>query len=429
MQRTRHSMWNSVGRVGKTAAMAAVLGVSSVCFADEAAAQDTFTVATNPDAHTATYTDANGRVITVRAIPEDTFCTFINAAGYIGSFARSSVTACDRTIRFTFETSGFLVQAISINDIDDFDGTAPRDALAMTVAGTWTSPTIEVHSFASPPAFANQSARLSAAGGVGTFISNAAGDNPVDEAATFTMTTATRNFTLLHDDVQDGRNALFYFDLNNMQITSAAGSVVAVDDTGSVTSAAGGSALNVYTGDTLNTVAAGTTNTVVGLASGSTLPSGFTFNTATGEVSVAAGTPVGEYSFDYEICEIGFATNCQTATATVTVTGTVDLSVTKTNTPGVNGDVDQAADTVLSGSTTTYTINVSNGGPDPVIGALVTDTPGAGITCNGSNPITITGDGVPAGSFTFADLSGAGIALGVLSTGQTTTLSYSCQVN
>nr|WP_298929898.1 hypothetical protein [uncultured Erythrobacter sp.] len=116
-------------------------------------------------------------------------------------------------------------------------------------------------------------------------------------------------------------------------------------------------------------------------------------------------------------------------TETVVVTTVVDLSLTKTNTPGVNGEVDQADDAVTSGETTTYTTTITNNGPDPAIGAIVTDAPGAGITCDGSAPVTITGDGVPAGSFTFSDLSGAGIALGTLSNGQTTTLTYSCQVN
>ncbi|WP_151972455.1 CshA/CshB family fibrillar adhesin-related protein [Erythrobacter sp. EC-HK427] len=113
----------------------------------------------------------------------------------------------------------------------------------------------------------------------------------------------------------------------------------------------------------------------------------------------------------------------------VTLTTAVDLALTKTNTPGVNGEVDQLDDTLISGSTTTYTIRVTNTGPDDAVGAILTDTPGAGLTCDAASPVTITGDGVPAGSFTIADLTGAGITLGTLSTGQTTTLSYSCQVN
>lgn len=414
----------------KAAAITAALGTCSFAFAEDAAAQTTFTTQSVPDTWTAVYADADGRTITVTMEPQNGSCAAINAAGYVGSYARSSVAACDRTIRINFVTSGFLVQSIGITDLDDVDGTGPRDGIAMTVPGTWTSPTIEVHSFASPPAFANQASRLTASGAVGTFIANEAGNNPVDESATFTMASPTNTFTMLHDDVQDGRDALFYFDLNNMVITTAAGTIITLDDSGSVATSTGGTnVLNVYDGDTLNGVAAAPINTDVSLASGSTLAAGITFDTATGEVSVAAGTPIGEYSFDYQICEVGVASNCEIGTATVTVTGNVDLSISKTNTPGVNGDVDQASDTVTSGTTTAYTLIVRNLGANAVNGALVTDSPGAGITCDASAPVTITGDGVPAGSFTFADLSGAGIALGTLSNGQSTTLSYSCQVN
>ena len=106
-----------------------------------------------------------------------------------------------------------------------------------------------------------------------------------------------------------------------------------------------------------------------------------------------------------------------------------DLSITKTNTPGVNGEVDQASDTVRFGQTTTYVLTVTNNGPSTVTGTVVTDTPTSGLTCTGTNSVTITGDGVPSGSFTIADLIGAGIMLDTLADGQSTTLTYSCEVN
>ena len=97
----------------------------------------------------------------------------------------------------------------------------------------------------------------------------------------------------------------------------------------------------------------------------------------------------------------------------------VDLNVAKSN--GVNE--------VRSGTSTGYSLTVSNAGPGATTGAVVTDTPGAGLTCDPAGAVTITGDGVPAGSFTISDLTGAGIALGTLSSGQSATLSYTCQVN
>ncbi len=160
-----------------------------------------------------------------------------------------------------------------------------------------------------------------------------------------------------------------------------------------------------------------------------TLPAGLTLNND-GTVDVAPGTAAGTYTFNYQICEIANPTNCTTATATVGVTWpSVDLRLTKTNTPGVNGEVDQASDTVFSGATTTYTLVVTNNGPDSAIGALLTDTIGTGLSCPATNTVTITGNGVPVGSFTVADLTGAGITLGTLASGQSVTLSYSCSVN
>ena len=108
---------------------------------------------------------------------------------------------------------------------------------------------------------------------------------------------------------------------------------------------------------------------------------------------------------------------------------TADLSITKTNTAGVNGEVDQAADTLTSGTTTTYTLTVTNNGPDAVTGGVVTDVVGAGLTCAGTDPVTITGDGVPAGSFTIADLTGAGVTLAELLDTQSAVLTYSCTVD
>lgn len=107
----------------------------------------------------------------------------------------------------------------------------------------------------------------------------------------------------------------------------------------------------------------------------------------------------------------------------------VDLVITKTNTPGTNGEVDQVADTVTSGSIVNYTIRVSNNGPDAVTGAIVTDVVNSGLTCLANSPVSFTGDGVPAGTFTVGDLTGAGITLGTLQDGQAITLTYSCEVD
>ena len=95
-----------------------------------------------------------------------------------------------------------------------------------------------------------------------------------------------------------------------------------------------------------------------------------------------------------------------------------DLSIVKTN----------GGTQVTAGGTTTYTLTVTNNGSDSATGARVTDVPGSGLNCPASNPVTITGDGVPAGSFTIANLTGAGIVLGTLNVGQAAVLTFTCNV-
>ena len=313
---------------------------------------------------------------------------------------------------------------------------------------------------------------------------------------------------------------------NTATVVVAASPIVATDDSASgINGLAGGTGVvNAFASDTINGVAASPSNAVLSVASGSSVPAGLTFNTSTGNVDVAPGTPAGTYSFDYQICEALNPTNCQIATITVTVvaaaiaadpdnvsgvngaTGApnvldvldgdtlngnpvtlaqVNLTVTTPATPAspgapvpalnpatgqvsvpagtpagtytityqiceqlnptncatntatvvVNPSVDlvmtksNGTTSVFSGSTTTYTLTVTNNGPDAATGAVVTDTPGAGLTCPAGNAVTFSGPGAPAGSYTIANLTGAGITLATLGNGQSVTITYSCQVN
>jgi uncharacterized repeat protein (TIGR01451 family) len=103
-----------------------------------------------------------------------------------------------------------------------------------------------------------------------------------------------------------------------------------------------------------------------------------------------------------------------------------DLQITKTNTPGVNNNVDQANDTVARGSTTTYQIVVSNAGSADVTGAVVKDPASTGLTCS---TLGCTGAACPA-SPTVAQLqSPSGVTLGNLLANTSVTFSLGCQVN
>lgn len=154
-----------------------------------------------------------------------------------------------------------------------------------------------------------------------------------------------------------------------------------------------------------------------------TCPSSLPFNgtqTFTFQQTINAGTPGGtSIANTASVTDYVTGDSNDSSGATVTVQDQADLTITKTN--GVSS--------VFSGSSVTYTVVVTNVGPDPVNGALVTDVVGARVTCPAGNAVTITGSGVPAGSYTIANLTGAGIALGTLNSGQSATLTYSCQVN
>ncbi len=111
-------------------------------------------------------------------------------------------------------------------------------------------------------------------------------------------------------------------------------------------------------------------------------------------------------------------------------TASADIRLTKTNTPGVNGDVDQAADTVTSGATTTYTIAVHNDGPGAANGAVVTDPATASLTCTTATCTATGGASCPAqtGAALVTALQGAGATVPTLPVGGTATFTLTCQV-
>ena len=81
-----------------------------------------------------------------------------------------------------------------------------------------------------------------------------------------------------------------------------------------------------------------------------------------------------------------------------------------------------------------FTISVTNTGPETVSGVIVTDAAGRSQSCRPTNPVAIAASGSPAGvspagGKTIANLTGQGIALGTLDSGQTATLTFICQGN
>lgn len=176
---------------------------------------------------------------------------------------------------------------------------------------------------------------------------------------------------------------------------------------------------DVRSNDTINGEPATSANATISADPANPLPTGITLDTDTGAITVAASVAPGAYDVWYRLCDLVGPT-CATVRDEITVSGAVaDLAVTKSN----------STSEVTSGEETTYVILVSNLGPASVDGAIVQDVVGEGLTCPDANLVTLSGDGVPAGTFTLADLTGAGLTLGALAAGQSTSISYSCTVN
>lgn len=120
-----------------------------------------------------------------------------------------------------------------------------------------------------------------------------------------------------------------------------------------------------------------------------------------------------------------------TCTFTNTRNAAADLRLTKTNTPGVNGEVDQAADTVVSGTARAYTVTVTNLGPDAANGAIITDPAPSNLTCATATCAAAGGAAcpVPTGAALVAALQGAGATVPTLPNGGAVVITLNCTVN
>jgi uncharacterized repeat protein (TIGR01451 family) len=108
-----------------------------------------------------------------------------------------------------------------------------------------------------------------------------------------------------------------------------------------------------------------------------------------------------------------------------------DLRLVKTNTPGVNGEIDQGADTVVSGSAVGYTITVTNLGPDAANGAVITDPAPNNLTCSTATCAASGGAAcpVPTGAALVAALQGAGATVPTLPNGGAVVITLNCTVD
>jgi uncharacterized repeat protein (TIGR01451 family) len=170
--------------------------------------------------------------------------------------------------------------------------------------------------------------------------------------------------------------------------------IVAVDDTGDPVNGYDGglSYANVLVNDLLGDDPVDPAE--ITLVQISTTNPGVTLNEATGEVTVAPGTPAGNYELVYEICEIANPTNCDQATVTVPVTAAEIVANDDLGGPlnGFEGGV-AVVDVLVN--------DELNGSPvDPAeitLEQISTENPG--VTLNPATGEVNVAAGTPAGSY------------------------------
>ncbi|RBN50164.1 gliding motility-associated C-terminal domain-containing protein, partial [Flavobacterium psychrolimnae] len=180
-------------------------------------------------------------------------------------------------------------------------------------------------------------------------------------------------------------------DTATVTVSVTAPAIVANDDAGTtVNGANGGTAFtNVLVNDTLNGVPVLASQVATTFVSASN--AGVTLSGT--DVVVAAGTPAGNYTLVYQICEILNPTNCDTATVTISVTAPAIVANDDAGTPvnGANGGI----------AFTNVLVNDTLNGV-PVLASQVATTfvsaSNAGVTLSGTD--VVVSAGTPAGSYT-----------------------------
>ncbi|WP_166653803.1 DUF11 domain-containing protein, partial [Tahibacter aquaticus] len=158
---------------------------------------------------------------------------------------------------------------------------------------------------------------------------------------------------------------------NSSSTTTPVVLIVADDDSyGSINGNSGNANVgNVLGNDSLNGAAATIGNVTIGIVTPAS-NAGVTLDPATGIVAVAPGTPANSYTIVYRICSQANPTICDNATVTIVVTApSADVRIAKTG-PAV----------VAANGAISYSLLITNAGPDAANNASYADNVPAGIT-------------------------------------------------
>jgi large repetitive protein len=174
--------------------------------------------------------------------------------------------------------------------------------------------------------------------------------------------------------------------------------VVATPDsvTGINGATGGANVVNAFTGDTIGGVVANSSNTSLNAITA--VPAGLLFNSSTGAVNVVAGTAAGTYTFNYKICDIGNATNCNTASISVAVVAAPIVATVDTP-AAVNGATGSASliNAFINDSFNSIALNLAQ-----VTATVTTPASNAGVALNPLTGVVSVAAGIPAGSYSIA---------------------------
>jgi large repetitive protein len=176
--------------------------------------------------------------------------------------------------------------------------------------------------------------------------------------------------------------------------------IVATNDSASGVNGATGATgvVNAFTSDTVNGIAASPTNAILSVTTGTQVPAGLTFNTDTGSVDVAQGTPAGTYVINYTLCERLNPTNCRNATMTVTVDA-APIAATPDAPPPINGATGNPSAVNAFANDTLNGVPVT---PATIVATVTTPASNPGVVLDPATGVVSVAPGTPAGTYTIA---------------------------
>jgi len=324
-------------------------------------------------------------------------------------------------MRWSFDGSKVIVRKQTVGGTGTFGFTA-SDAVAQTFNLTTTATNTPVAS--STYALTNHAApiTLTEAQVAGYVLTGATCVDQSGTTVSSTVNTATRQVVIPAANYRANQTLTCTL-TNTRQSTLALAKRwvnAALNDTAALSATGGTNAASLAS--TANTASETDTGTAVAVAAGNVITLGET---------LGAGN-ARNYNASAWSCTGGnLSGNTLTLTAAhtgldivCTITNTarlVDLSVSKTTSGGA----------AVSGELRTFTLLVTNTGPEAADGAIVTDAPGSGLTCPpAGNPITCSASGGAQcpGSGALASLVGSGVAIPALPSGGTVTFLVPCRV-